>query len=244
MKYLLLITLCIGRITAYAQNDKEFIDQYGRETSEDKASAYLVKTYNPTDSNQVEIHQYQLNGTLLEKSTYQNFGRKTKIGVWQKWSGDGQLILDAYFNEKGNLEGTARSYFEDGRLRREDHFDDGKLVTGKVWDDNGDEIAHYPLLEEVSFGAEYMDWFRYLGKNVKYPTQARRMGIQGTVMVEFLIQKDGSVSDIKVISSPHESLSEETERVMRLSPKWNPQKIEGEAQVTLMTIPINFKLAQ
>lgn len=82
-----------------------------------------------------------------------------------------------------------------------------------------------------------------IAKKIHYPGQARRMGIQGTVMLSFIVEKDGTVTDIKV----EESLSTETDaeaaRVISESPKWNPGKLDGTPVRVRIKRPIKFKLA-
>ena len=77
---------------------------------------------------------------------------------------------------------------------------------------------------------------------LKYPASAVRDGIQGRVMVEFIINKDGKVSDVKVVKGVSEELDAEAVRVIAASPKWKPGKVDGEKVSCSMTIPVEFRL--
>lgn len=77
---------------------------------------------------------------------------------------------------------------------------------------------------------------------LKYPASAVRDGIQGRVMVEFVINKDGKVSDVKVVKGVSEELDAEAVRVIAASPKWKPGKVSGEKVACVMTIPVEFRL--
>lgn len=93
---------------------------------------------------------------------------------------------------------------------------------------------------EFSGGVEAM--LNFLKTNMRYPPAARRYGIQGTVYVEFLIHKDGSIADVKTKTSVHPDLDAEAERVIKLMPPWLPG-IEGGKPVTVrFVLPLKFKL--
>ena len=96
--------------------------------------------------------------------------------------------------------------------------------------------------EDASFKGGLKAYAKFLRKNLKYPKQARRMGIQGKVYVEFIITKDGSLKDIKAIKGIGAGCDEEAVRVISLSPKWNPAKQRGRAVYQKMVIPIVFRL--
>lgn len=86
-------------------------------------------------------------------------------------------------------------------------------------------------------------WNQYLSKNLKYPFQARRMGIEGTVIVVFEIQKDGSTRNVEILRGIGGGADEEAMRVVINSPKWEPGKQRGRPVTTRMRLPIRFKLA-
>ena len=77
---------------------------------------------------------------------------------------------------------------------------------------------------------------------LKYPASAVRDGIQGRVQVEFIIDKDGKVTDVKIAKGGSEELDAEAIRVLSASPKWKPGKVNGENVRCSMTIPVEFRL--
>ena len=79
---------------------------------------------------------------------------------------------------------------------------------------------------------------------LKYPAEAVREGIQGRVLVEFIIAKDGKVTDVKVVKGVSEELDAEAVRVIAASPKWKPAKVKGEKVSCTMTIPVEFRLTR
>ena len=85
-------------------------------------------------------------------------------------------------------------------------------------------------------------WYQYLSKNLKYPTQARRMGIEGTVYVVFVVNTDGSVQDVSVLRGIGGGCDEEAIRVVEGAPKWIPGKQRGRPVRVRMRLPVRFKL--
>ena len=83
---------------------------------------------------------------------------------------------------------------------------------------------------------------KYLVKNLQYPKKAREDSIQGRVIVKFIVQKDGSIANIEIESSPHETLSKEAIRVIELMPKWKPGRLKGEPVRVQYVLPVTFKL--
>ena len=77
---------------------------------------------------------------------------------------------------------------------------------------------------------------------LKYPQAAVRDGIQGTVMVQFIIEKDGKVTDVKVVKGVDPELDEEAVRVVAASPKWKAGKMGGNKVRAALTLPIEFRL--
>ena len=84
--------------------------------------------------------------------------------------------------------------------------------------------------------------YQYLGKNINYPSQARRMGIEGRVFVQFVVNQDGSISDVQAIKGIGAGCDEEAERVIKGMPKWKPGKQRGRAVKVRMVLPVFFKL--
>jgi periplasmic protein TonB len=85
-------------------------------------------------------------------------------------------------------------------------------------------------------------FYEYVSKKLKYPAQARRMGIEGKVFVEFVIEKDGTITDVKFIKGIGAGCDEEAVRVVQGAPKWKPGKQRGKPVRQRMVLPINFKL--
>lgn len=85
--------------------------------------------------------------------------------------------------------------------------------------------------------------FKYLSENVKYPVIAQENSIQGRVICQFVVNKDGAIVDVEVVRSGGDpSLDKEAVRVIKSMPKWNPGKQRGKAVRVKYTVPVNFRL--
>lgn len=84
-----------------------------------------------------------------------------------------------------------------------------------------------------------MEW---LSNNVKYPVVAQENGVQGRVVVSFVVERDGSITDVKVVRGVDPSLDKEASRVVRAMPRWIPGKQNGSAVRVKYNVPVAFRL--
>jgi TonB family protein len=84
---------------------------------------------------------------------------------------------------------------------------------------------------------------KFLQENVKYPEEAMKNGIQGRVLIQFIVEKDGSISEAKVIKKVNELLDAEALRVIGEMPKWTPGKQKGQEVRVKFVLPVTFRLS-
>ena len=97
--------------------------------------------------------------------------------------------------------------------------------------------------EQPTFnGGDANEFTKWVNTHIQYPQIAQEMSIQGKVTLQFTIEKDGSLQNVKVLSTPDESLSKEAVRVVSSSPKWKPGKQRDRAVKVTYTFPVVFKL--
>ena len=85
-------------------------------------------------------------------------------------------------------------------------------------------------------------FYKYVGSKMKYPSQAKRMGIEGKVFVQFVVDKDGSLTNVEAVRGIGGGCDEEAVRIIKNSPKWKPGKQRGRPVKVRMVIPVVFKL--
>ena len=113
--------------------------------------------------------------------------------------------------------------------------DPKKVFTGKVYD----------LVDEMpSFPGGLEELYKWIDNNVQYPAVARENGIEGRVILKFIVEKDGSLSDSTVIHSVHPMVDREALRLVGQMPKWNPGKRAGIPVRVRYCLPIKFKLGE
>lgn len=116
---------------------------------------------------------------------------------------------------------------------------DNKVV---VQEEKKEEIfTHVEQMPEFPGGQTEL--MKYLYDRIKYPVIAQEQGIQGTVVLRFVVGKDGSVSDVQVQRSLDPSCDKEAVRVVKSMPKWVPGKQNGRPVLVYFTLPVRFKLA-
>lgn len=128
--------------------------------------------------------------------------------------------------------------FEDTPGYSDDVPDVPEVAAGD--DDVFDNIPTLQVQPRFPGGEDAM--YDFLNNNLKYPQIARELGISGRVYVQFVVEKDGSVSDIKIIRSRDRSLDKEALRIIELMPKWLPGVQNGHKVRVRMTLPVNFVL--
>lgn len=84
---------------------------------------------------------------------------------------------------------------------------------------------------------------KYIADHIRYPAAAQENGIQGRVVVQFVVTKDGSIGQVKVVRGKDPDLDKEAKRVVRTLPRFVPGKMNGNNVSVWYTLPINFKLA-
>ena len=106
-----------------------------------------------------------------------------------------------------------------------------------------EETKVFDVVEQMpSFPGGTGALMEFLGKNVKYPVVAQENGVQGRVVVSFVVERDGSITDVKVVRSVDPSLDKEATRVVSSMPKWIPGKQNGSAVRVKYNVPVSFKL--
>lgn len=162
------------------------------------------------------------NGSIYIK--IDNVKMKEEKITWQT-NPDGIILEDLFFQ----LQSDSLKYDE--------------LVN---WNPN-EELAYNEVIEidkvdeKPSFPGGESAMKSYLNSNVKYPVEAQENCIQGRVIVQFIIEKDGSISDVKISRSVDPSFDREALRVAKAMPKWNPGKLQGIPARVKNEVPVVFR---
>ncbi len=114
------------------------------------------------------------------------------------------------------------------------------IAEPKVEDEQPMNIAM--VEQKPSFPGGDAEMYKWLGQNIVYPPAASEEGVQGRVVVEFVVGKDGSITNARVVRQRHPALDKEALRVVRAMPKWIPGRNNGQPVKVTYTLPVTFKL--
>lgn len=103
----------------------------------------------------------------------------------------------------------------------------------------------YDVLEKLpNFPGGLEKFNKFLSRNIRYPAADRQQNIQGKVVTTFVVERNGSLSNIKIVRSPTKAMRDEALRVLSLSPKWVPGRQNGKVVRAYYTMPITFTISK
>ncbi|RZK15632.1 MAG: energy transducer TonB, partial [Flavobacterium sp.] len=164
------------------------------------------------------------NGHLIEE---------TKIGK--------EVLVEEGDYKDGYKEGVWTGKYLSGKSSYTETYSLSKLVSGV--NTVGDKTYEYTDLgSPPQFKGGINQFYKYLSRSIKYPTEAYKSGIGGSVYMSFVVEKDGQVADVKIDKRVYPSIDEEALRVMNDSPKWIPGTQRGLPVRVKYNIPIRFNV--
>jgi TonB family protein len=237
--FLLALGLMVS-ITASAQ-DTVWISKRGTILpSKDSADRYNLIYKSKSDTQAVKVIRYLKDGAIQEEVNYLPYSAKTLHGPFRKYI-DGRVVDERTYSNN-LLHGAHRTFWENGKLKRNDVYERGNFVSGKCFGFNGGDTTWFAYEISASFPGGNDSLRQYLAKHIKYPNDAKRQGITGTVKVKFTITKDGSLSGIQLLNNVDPFLDKEAIRLVSEMPKWLPTMVDGREVNMLFILPVVFQL--
>ena len=194
------------------------------------------------------------------KTGYGQYEDGQEQGKWLSYDSLGRVTSEFSYLH-GRLHGESRFYDEEGELTRISVYEGGELISSEEIGEktsDGDTPADgstYKVVEEMPFlkGCENDDpeaqklcsqkeMLISIYSNIKYPPIARENGLEGTALFSFVIEKDGSLTNLTTIRGLCQGVEEECRRVISELPEWNPGKQRGKLVRVRFNLPIKFKL--
>ena len=182
---------------------------------------------------------YDANGSLSSSYTYDHGKANGPSEVYYK-SGK-KHITGNYKMDKYDGEWTA--YYESGKILGKATFTDGQQVSASFYNEDGsadNNTTAFFRKAEFPGGQQALDTF--LHNELKYPKEALDNEIHGVVMVQFLVSKDGTLNNIKIIRPVHPLLDKEALRVVEKMPRWQPCINAGRISDMICILPVSFRL--
>lgn len=253
------------------KNDTTYYNKTGRiVTRSSSADCYEVLSADPNDNLKAIERRFLMSGQLKSERMFfkkqllntaydsillstENKSLSTKEaneliriteGKYSEWYENGQLSKEFYM-KNSKRDGQLTMYWENGTLRRKEKYQEGKLLEGKCFTNEGVAVSYFDVDSPCSFPGGKSAMINYLNKNINYPINAIKNKKEGVVTVKFLVDKGGHITYTRTTaSSVHAELISEARRVIATMPQWHPQFKDGDPVVSLQSIPVNFSLAK
>jgi protein TonB len=240
-RYFLLFLLTIPVLAASGQ-DTSYYDRHGKQVTAGNFYRYSqILIRDPSDSNQVTLKSWYRSGKLKSVTHYSDYQKKVMGGAYEEYYEDGRIKTVANFVHD-SLDGELKSYWDNGRLKRDDFFAREKLLRGRCLDSTGRLLPHTDWRIMAEFPGGLQSMVRYLSTKVHYPMKARKKGAQGEVLIGFVVEDDGRVDQVHVIRQVAPYLDAEAVKVVSRMPRWKPGTVDGQKVEEQYTLPIRFKL--
>ncbi len=247
----LLMTTAFG---AQSQNYKDWmstdttwhiLEYTESEVSPDSAEYWAVEYVNPEDDLERVFMERYINGSLRKYSAYQNYGTELESGIARFYypgenSADIGQMRHARVIYNQQFDDTLQSWWPNGAPRTLEVYDRGKRISGKSFNERGEEIDYVPYERFPEFPGGDQALMRYLGNNITYPRKLGRRKITGMVLSTFTVNQDGSISNVEILESPHNLFSDEVIRLVNSMPAWIPGSQDGRTVSVQYRLPIRF----
>jgi len=186
-------------------------------------------------------HYYYKDGKLHEKITYKDDKR---MGNETYYYEDGKVLAEGN-NTLGKHEGEWKAWYPSGQPAGTAKFAHGKQVSARFYDEKGnpnDKVDSFFKDSEYPGGPPA--FLSFLNKHLKYPNSAVKNNIQGTVILQFKVTKEGKTTDLMIVKSAEASLDKEAYRVLSGMGRWEPASLAGIPMESYKKQPIIFKFSR
>lgn len=267
MRKFILISFIVVSFCGYAQ-EKIFLNQDSDWTTVEDATQYAIAT-KESDS-VILVDFFTLDDVLKSSEYYSVFKKHSKVkdGLSKHFYPDGadslvcvyednkrvgqsviyypdgqEKIVAGYSN--GMPHGFLAQYYPDGKIRRKEMYVDAVCIRGELLDEEGNKLPFEPYFMQPEFPGGVKALMRYLSKSVNYPVVAQENGMRGKILVDFVVEKDGTMSSVQARNFLAEPLNTEALRVvneMSTRFKWQPGTEDGIPIRVRFVLPIVFGL--
>ncbi len=208
------------------------------------STLYAIESYLSLDKNQLDgtVQYYNEKEILISIKKYVHGSPR---GAFKYFFDNGTLRSEGkYFGDDFKLVDTLRTYYPSGNLRRLEYYDREtfKRIEGKCFAHDGSDTTYFEYRIEAQFNGGPEALQRWISLNVVYPAEAMKYLEKGKVEVTFVVEEDGSITNVYVSKGVSVELDKEAIRVVKKMPKWIPGSEDGFLQRTRCKIPFVFSL--
>ena len=253
---LLFFTFIACALFCFSQKSKKdelfLFDKQGKNITDFKKTSYFIRVRYVNDTSW-KIDTYWNAGPMQMSETCKDSKGQTRHGQYAAYRKSGYLdSAGKYVN--GQMADDWDYYNDTGRIVMQKTFDNGALIKTRdilkeqeEKDDNEEENEDNVFVKvekESEFKGGIKQWSAYLTKNLRYPEVAIQTNTAGMGVVSFIVGTDGSVNDIFLFKSLEYSLDDESVRMIKESPKWEPAHQNGKKVKSYKRQPIVFSLTR
>ncbi|MHA7128336.1 TonB family protein [Algoriphagus namhaensis] len=227
-------------------------EKYIREVHEYEADGAVSEAFSKTTYSHLLVDQLTRDTELALAHAFNQFQTKKRILMMNQNKSTGKdklrfllvlpllgllfFVFSCEITPEAELEGPTQMGEKQASLSPSSALN-GRIAVGT----NGEEI--FDVVETQPNPPGGMEgWNNYLRANLTYPSEAKQVGAEGTVIVVFVVQADGSITDVEILRGVGAGCDEEAIRVVENSPNWEPGMQKGRTVNTRMRLPIRFKL--
>lgn len=220
------------------------VDEYYPNGQLSTRKEYILK-----DNVEPKLHYKYKTSSFIVQQAFDSLGTvtvKDGNGIYSGYNEDPVNNLKV-FTEEGPIKNGLRSGIWKGVDKGssfEEVYENGELISGKAIRNGVSTTYTKSRIENPKFPGGEFDFNRYLARNIRYPAKDRENNIQGKVTLSFVIDKDGTVTDVKILRSVSDGIDNEALRVLKNSPKWIPGTAYGSPAKIKYSVPISFALAR
>lgn len=242
MKISAIVLFYLLSFSAFSQDTIYLDSNWQRVNSISEASYYNVLYRDQKDNNKVRKLTYTKSGIMKSDISYSNYEKSTLNGRYILYFENGKIKKETVYVD--NLkDGNLLTFWENGNPKRKDQFKKGEFVSGKCFDKKGKEIPHFDYEVAAEYPGGIHVLLQYVATRLMYPEDLMMDGIEGRVMVKFVVDVDGSVTNVTIATSTNEKFEPESIRVVKSLSKWKPAYQDGEPIRSNYVLPVRFAIS-
>lgn len=273
MKGLILTLFLLSTIASAFAQEKIWLDKSYKWTN-DSTQAIKYALISEEDKKHIKVEEFTIDGQKKEIWHFSKYGntpsKRIREGLHTVVYANGKDSLTEVYNDNriegqvmvyypdgsiqlaqsykdGRLNGKFLQYYPDGKLRREEYYSENQCTGGKLFDKDGDELAHQPYIIYPSFPGGIENLMKLLAGIIQYPEGAMKRKTEGRVIIQFIVNEKGCMEFPEVIQSVSYDIDKEAIRAFKAIAEvyqWSPGYQDGEAKRVKYTIPLYFRIPQ
>ena len=235
LSLLLIESVSIGQDTTYYNSNDEPI------ISTDSIDWIETVFYHDVDSAIVTVKTYTKSWEIIKEINYSDYRYNILGGKTILYYHPGQVQMEMDFIG-GKQSGMEIWYWENGKIKREEKYQKGKFIKGNCFTANGQDTTFYKMHLPAEYPGGIKSMYSFFAKNIKYPEKSKEEGIQGIVVIKFVVEINGNITNVEVIRGVNTELDLEAVRLIKQMPNWKPGMQNGRPVRLHFTLPLKFRL--